>query len=201
MCLFQISTLHNTLGTRSETHGAGGKHRAVRADPAQPRMGIFCPRGAGELPASTFHLCILPRFPWNLLISSSRRGRGCASHQGSAGELWSHAAVPGGWNKNPQPWPLPARGTAAGQRRPGWPWVWGQANPAPDAHHKLAALIIYQHSFTRGFSLLCVLLSLPCLVPPVRLSVSMDAVCSRTEQHFHTELWTPEASMESPGDG
>lgn len=54
MCLFQISTQHNRLRTRSETHGSGGEHREVRAAPAQPRMGMFCPRGAGEVPVSTF---------------------------------------------------------------------------------------------------------------------------------------------------
>lgn len=33
MCLFQISTLHSTLGTQSETQRAAGRHREVRAAP------------------------------------------------------------------------------------------------------------------------------------------------------------------------
>lgn len=38
-------------------------------------------------------------------------------------------------------------------------------------------------SFTEGFSLPCVLLSLPCLSPLARLSPAVDVLRSRTEQH------------------
>lgn len=68
MCLMQISTLHGTLGTQSGIRGAGGEHREG-----------LCRVTAGP----TSHLCILPPFPWQLLISSSHRGRGRASRQGT----------------------------------------------------------------------------------------------------------------------
>lgn len=105
-----------------------------------------CRRAAGvHLP--TFQLCILPRFPWKPLVSSSP--------QGSPGELGCHDALPGLGNKNKQCWPLPARGTEAAQGQGGFGdgQTCSQHSSQTYSSHVLPTFLP---------SMLCALLALPC---------------------------------------
>lgn len=131
------------------TGAEGSTGRSGLLQPS-PGWGCSAPGVQEKCQCPPSSLCILPRFPWTLLISSLHRARSCVSRQGFLGaaealqdSLWCHAAVPRG---------LAMKINSLGpflhvwQRRAKVALDLGLTNPVPNTHHKLTAPAFYRHS-------------------------------------------------------